>query len=155
MGEKNKFGAASAARLSTCHIDLQKIFNVAIRRSHIDFSIVEGQRSYELQKQYFEQGKSRLNPDNPEHLKSAKHLMNPSMAVDIVAFVPTNRAMAYDAKHLSFIAGVVIAVAEELFSKGEISHLIRWGGNWDADGEIIEDQDFDDLPHFELIEVKR
>jgi hypothetical protein len=29
--------------------------------------------------------------------------------------------------------------------------MIRWGGNWDMDGEPITDQDFQDLVHFELI----
>jgi peptidoglycan L-alanyl-D-glutamate endopeptidase CwlK len=27
---------------------------------------------------------------------------------------------------------------------------LRWGGDWDGDGEL-DDQQFDDLPHFELI----
>jgi peptidoglycan L-alanyl-D-glutamate endopeptidase CwlK len=29
---------------------------------------------------------------------------------------------------------------------------LRWGGNWDRDGEPVTDQDFQDLVHFELAE---
>lgn len=28
---------------------------------------------------------------------------------------------------------------------------IRWGGNWDMDGEPVTDQNFQDLVHFELV----
>jgi len=28
---------------------------------------------------------------------------------------------------------------------------LRWGGNWDMDGEPITDQDFQDLVHFEEV----
>ncbi len=29
---------------------------------------------------------------------------------------------------------------------------IRWGGNWDQDGEPVTDQDFQDLMHYEIVE---
>ena len=28
---------------------------------------------------------------------------------------------------------------------------LRWGGDWDSDLEV-DDNDFDDLPHFELVD---
>jgi hypothetical protein len=30
--------------------------------------------------------------------------------------------------------------------------IIRWGGDWDRDGDVL-DQDFDDLFHFEIVEL--
>jgi hypothetical protein len=27
---------------------------------------------------------------------------------------------------------------------------VRWGGNWDRDNEVVTDQKFDDLVHFEI-----
>ena len=32
----------------------------------------------------------------------------------------------------------------------KITHKIRWGGDWDSDGEI-KDNNFDDLVHIEII----
>ena len=35
--------------------------------------------------------------------------------------------------------------------EGKITHKLRWGGNWNGDGLIVEGQSLVDLPHFELI----
>ena len=147
----SKFGQASAAKLTLAHPDLQKIFNLAISRSPVDFAIVDTERSIEQQRDYFKSGKSKLNPDNPEHLKKAKHLQRPAMAVDIVIWIPAKVGLAYDHNHLCLVAGVITSCARELRSTGQITHDMVWGGNWDGDGEIITDQTFNDLPHFELI----
>ena len=58
--------------------------------------------------------------------------------------------MAYDKVHLAYVAGVIQAAARHLYTKGEVEHLIRWGANWDKDGVIDFDQQFDDYPHHEL-----
>ena len=49
-----------------------------------------------------------------------------------------------------FLGAYLMGVASVLYEKGLISHLLRWGGNWDNDGVILLDQNFDDLPHTEL-----
>lgn len=144
------FGKKSAQELSEGHDALQKIYNLAISRSMVDFSIVEVGRTVELQREYFKQGKSTLNPDNPAHFKHAMHLRTPSEAVDICVYVPGKPELAYCKLHLCFVSGVLWSCAKELFEKGEIDYVLRWGGNWDGDGEIIHDQKFDDLPHMEL-----
>ncbi|WP_232367585.1 M15 family metallopeptidase domain-containing protein [Alteromonas pelagimontana] len=46
-------------------------------------------------------------------------------------------------------AGFVQCVARQLYAEGKITHLVRWGGDWDMDGQTL-DQKFNDLPHFEL-----
>ena len=46
-----KFGNASKQRLATCHPDLQKIMNEAIK--YIDFSVVEGYRTAAEQEKYY------------------------------------------------------------------------------------------------------
>jgi hypothetical protein len=38
-----------------------------------------------------------------------------------------------------------------LYEQEKITSKLKWGANWDMDGEIITDQGFMDLPHFELI----
>jgi peptidoglycan L-alanyl-D-glutamate endopeptidase CwlK len=44
----------------------------------------------------------------------------------------------------------VLGVAERLYNEGRISHRLRWGGDWDMDTKV-SDNDFDDLVHFELV----
>lgn len=143
------FGTTSKKRLEECHQDLQKIMNEAIKRSYIDFSITEGYRSLERQNELYRQGRSKIDGIN----KKGKHNLSPSHAVDICVYHPnydTRKKLVYDVGSLCFIAGVIQTVAKELYEKGEVSHIIRWGGNWDNDGVILHDQSFDDLPHFEL-----
>ena len=144
-----KFGKRSLHNLLTCHTDLQKILYLAIERSRIDFGISEGHRSIERQKQLYQEGKSTIDGIT----KRGKHNSNPSMAVDIYAYHPdisVRRKIIYDLGTLCYLAGHIIACANELKSKGEITHDIRWGGNWNRDSVILHDQSFDDLPHFEL-----
>lgn len=140
-----QFGTTSQRRLATCHQDMRLIMSVAIQRSQVDFGIAEGHRSIARQQQLFKEKKSRVDGIN----KLGKHNYNPSLAADVYAWV--NGKANWDEKHLAYIGGVVTAVAKELLAQGRISHDIRWGANWDRDGEIITDQDFDDLPHFELV----
>ena len=66
---------------------------------------------------------------------------------------PTRLKIAYDNVHLAYIMGLIYACTQELLEKGEISHRIRMGINWDGDGVLVYDQSFDDLPHIELIKV--
>ena len=145
----NKFGTRSAANLATAHEDLQKVMNLALSRSRIDFGVSEGHRSVERQNQLFQEGKSKIDGVN----KKGKHNFNPSLAVDIYAYHPdpaTRRKIIWDLGTLCYIAGIVVSTGQDLHERGEISHVIRWGGNWDRDGVILHDQSFDDLPHFEL-----
>lgn len=155
----NHFGDRSNKKLSTCHDDLQKVLILAIGRSDIDFGISEAERTFDRQLQYFEEGKSKLDPRVEKSIKRAMHVTGGksgrvvSWAVDIYAYHPdyeTRKKIAYDIGTLCYIAGVIQSCARELFSMGEITHLIRWGGNWDKDGVILHDQSFDDLPHFEI-----
>lgn len=150
-----QFGRSSRERLDTCHPDLRLIFTEALAHSPVDFGISEGVRSDEKQLEYFLSGKSRLDPRIPEQRAKCRHLPNEnglSMAVDAYAWVPGKQDLAYDMKHLSLIAGVVLSTASTLYNAGAITHRLRWGGNWDGDGEIVTDQTFNDLPHFELID---
>lgn len=155
----NGYSKTSAQRLSTCHNDLQLIFNEVIKCSPIDLGIAQGERTIELQQQYYNEGKSKINPKKyatvEQLLKVAKHIVDgvirkKAMAVDIYAYIK-GKGASWDKAHLCLIAGVVYTVSNKLFKEGKITHKIRWGGNWDGDGEIISDQSFQDLPHFELI----
>ena len=139
------FSRRSLERLSTCHVDLQLIAQEALCASQVDFSIVEGHRSVERQQLLYQAGKSKIDGLT----KRGKHNHSPSLALDICAIV--HGKASWRECYLSYLGGVFTATAARLLKERNIEHCLRWGGNWDSDGEIITDQSFMDLPHFELI----
>jgi len=75
------------------------------------------------------------------HWPNSKHNETPSMAVDMAPY-PLDWK---DTKRFYFLAGLMFATADQLGFK------IRWGGDWSMDMDF-EDQKFNDLVHFELID---
>lgn len=144
-----QFGNTSLKRLSTCREEIQQVMKLAIQRSPVDFGIACGHRSIAEQQELYAQGRTKPGPI-VTHVdgikKKSQHNSNPSNAVDIYGWV--NAKATWDEKTLLFLAGVIMASADEL------GIVMRWGGNWDSDGEIIADQNFLDLPHFEFKGVK-
>ena len=153
------FSKNSAKKLSTCHIDLQKIWNLAISRSVLDIGISEGHRPVSVQQAYYAIGRTtELNRKPITKVdgvnKIGKHNVVPSLASDFFVYhkiKQTRIKIAYDKAHLSYVYGLLDSCAKELYEKGEISHLLRWGANWDGDGVLFFDQSFDDAPHVELL----
>lgn len=100
----------------------------------IDFTVIEGVRTLEIQGEYYRTGKSKT--------MNSKHIIQKdgySHAVDIAPY-PVNWE---DTVRFAYLAGIIRGIAK---NKGV---EIRWGGDWDSDGDI-HDQTFNDLPHFEL-----
>jgi hypothetical protein len=132
------FGDASRAQLDTVCPELVKTMEIVVRE--FDISVLEGRRSWERQAELLRQNKSKVGPGESKH--------NPpdegddawlSLAVDVAPY-PIDWK---DAKRFIYLAGLVIGVGRTL------GFDIRWGGNWDEDQVILDDQNFDDLPHFE------
>lgn len=157
-----EFSKISAKRLNTCERDLIMITEKALEITHVDFGISQGERTIEQQQQYFDDGKSRVNPKSystPRKLAAkGKHItikgdpdFSKSRAVDIYAVVKGRKELAFDHRTLSVIAGAFFTASTMLFDQGHTSHVIRWGGDWDRDGVIVYDQKLVDLPHFEII----
>ena len=117
------FGAKSSEKLAKVHPDLQRVFNEAIKNSPLDFSITEGLRTRERQKELFSAGKSQTM--NSRHLTGK--------AVDIAVLV--DGAITWDFAKYQIVASHIKKVAKEL------NIDIVWGGDW---------QSFKDGPHFEL-----
>lgn len=143
------FGKRSTKNLNTCEDDIRKVMEMAISVSEVDFGISEGVRTLERQMELFNQGKSKIDGTT----RKGKHNHNPSQACDIYIYHPdleTRRRLAYDVGSLCYVAGVIMACTQILLHRKEITHTMRWGGNWDKDGVILKDQSFDDLPHFEI-----
>lgn len=140
------FGNRSKSRLATCHKDLQLIAEEALKVSEVDFGVSEGHRSLEKQMEYYNSGKSKVDGVKIK----GKHNYQPSLAFDIYAYISGKPKLAYSQTYLAYLGGVITSVAKRLLNEGRITHRVRWGFNWDMDGEIGTDQRFQDLPHFEL-----
>jgi peptidoglycan L-alanyl-D-glutamate endopeptidase CwlK len=138
----------------------------AIMTSMVDFTFVEGHRPPERQFELYKKGREKIegkwqvadptkvvtNVDG--FIKKSNHNYDPSMAGDIRAYVKGNPKLAYDPFHLAYLGGHITNTAQNLLAEGRITHRLRWGANWDEDGELIYDQGLDDSPHFELVAIK-
>jgi peptidoglycan L-alanyl-D-glutamate endopeptidase CwlK len=144
------FGKRSKEKLYTCHKDLIKIMEEAIKFH--DFSIIEGIRTTKRQQELYSDGKSQL--DGIHKLsKHQDHGDGVSHAVDIMPYYKGFNPFTSEngPKSFYYLAGLVQGIAKKLYEDGEISHILRWGGNWDSDMDFFNDSHFFDLPHFELI----
>lgn len=131
-----KFGTRSLNNLSTCHPDLQRLFNEVIK--YYDCSILCGHRNKEDQNKAYHEGRSKVKWPNGNHNSM------PSNAVDAVPWFKDEPHIRWNDKEKFYeFGGFVQGVAATMGIK------IRWGGNWDSDDEL-HDQTFFDLPHFEL-----
>ena len=100
-----------------------KVMEEAIKESPLDFSITEGVRTLERQKELFEAGKSQTM--NSRHLKG--------FAVDIAVLV--DGKITWEFSKYQIVADHIKKVAKNL------NIPIVWGGDWVS---------FKDGPHFEL-----
>ena len=134
------FGSKSQLSLAGCHFSLQHIAREALAYGLMDFGVIEGYRPDNIQHKYFLDGSSRVDAGHPK----AMHNKRPSMAMDCAPWI--NGQLSWNKLHCCVLAGIILAAAAKL------GHKLRWGGNWDMDGEPITDQEFQDLVHFELYE---
>lgn len=115
-----KLSARSLARLEGVHPDLVKVVKRAIELTEVDFSVIEGVRTIETQREYVAKGVSKTM--NSRHLTGH--------AVDLY---PVGRPTPWD--KCAVVAQAMKKAADEL------GVPIVWGGDW---------RSFVDQPHFEL-----
>ena len=102
-----------------------------------DVSLISGHRDCLEQNSLFEASASTLRwPDS-------KHNKLPSKAVDFQPYPYPEGCKLWGS--LGYIAGRAYEIAADMSIK------IRWGGDWDGDGDVT-DQKFDDLFHIELVD---
>ena len=126
-----KFGKRSREALATAHPDLQKLFNEVI--NYIDCSVLEGHRDEREQERLFSEGKTKA------HYPFGRHNSKPSRAVDVVPY-PVDWD---DRERFTLFAGFVLGMANRMGIN------LRWGGDWNMNFKV-NDNKFDDFPHFEL-----
>ena len=128
-----KFGKKSRDQLKTCHPKLQRVFNEVIKS--VDCTVLKGYRNEEEQNEAYDKGNSKVRyPDG-------RHNANPSNAVDVTPY-PVDWD---DRERQTLFAGFVLGIAKSMGIN------LRWGGDWDQDFEV-QDNKFDDFPHFEIKE---
>jgi len=115
-----KLGSRSIKRLEGVHPDLVKVVERAIEISEIDFTVLEGRRTYQKQKEYYAAGKTTTM--NSRHLTGH--------AVDLA---PWPISWAWPKFHL--ISNAMFQAADELVIP------LQWGGHWKS---------FPDGPHHQL-----
>ena len=128
-----KFGKTSKKHLNTCDKRIQTLFNEVIK--HFDCSVLVGYRDRNEQNTAYRSGHSTKKWPN------SKHNSRPSIAVDVAPY-PINWK---DRERFTYFAGMVLGIATQL------GLSFRWGGDWDRDTQV-NDNVFDDLVHFEIVE---
>ena len=125
------FSKRSLNNLMNVDEKLVLICNELIKR--IDFTVIEGFRTRERQKELFDKGFSKIDGVS----KKSKHNYFPSRAVDIIPYKKGHNP--FDGSKES--EEMFYELAEE-FKKvaKELNIAITWGGDWE----------FKDLPHFQI-----
>tara|TARA_R100001530_G_C4177174_1_gene118396 strand:- start:58 stop:438 length:381 start_codon:yes stop_codon:yes gene_type:complete len=122
-----KFGRMSRERLKGINVKLVNVLNELIKI--MDVTIIEGLRTEERQKELLEKGATKV--------KYSKHMEG--KAVDVAPYpIDWN-----DRERFHYMGGMLRGIGQSMGIK------VRWGGDWDSDGEI-KDNNFDDLVHVEL-----
>lgn len=128
-----KYSKKSKEKLATCHPDLQKLLNEAIK--YYDITILEGIRTKERQEELVRTGMSKTMKS--KHLDQGDGY---SHAVDC-AIYPIDWS---DRERFVLLQGFLMGIATQMGIK------IRLGVDWNSDGNIKEHKFFDG-PHLELV----
>ena len=130
-----RFGRKSRERLATCDKRLQDVFNEVIKE--VDCSILEGHRDERRQDKLYEEKKTKVR------YPMGRHNSKPRRAVDVAPY-PIDWD---DRERFHLFSGFVLGLARGM------GITLRWGGDWNMNFEV-DDNKFDDFPHFELKEKK-
>tara|TARA_R110002020_G_C16039174_1_gene753556 strand:- start:128 stop:505 length:378 start_codon:yes stop_codon:yes gene_type:complete len=122
-----RFGKRSKQRLKGVDTKLVNVLNELVKI--MDVTIIEGLRSQKRQDELVAKGASKT--------KYSKHIQG--KAVDLAPY-PIDWE---DRERFHYMGGMVRGIGQQL------NVNIRWGGDWDSDGEI-KDNNFDDLVHVEI-----
>ncbi len=126
-----KFSQRSLDNLKNVDERLVRICNELIKR--VDFTVIEGFRSLERQKELYDKGFSKIDGIS----KKGKHNYSPSLAIDIIPYKKGHNP--FDGSKESDIMFNNLAKEFKQVAK-ELGINITWGGDWKMR----------DYPHFQL-----
>lgn len=138
---KFNFSKRSLDNLATVEPTLQLVAHTMLEWSEIDFAVICGHRTIEDQQDAFKNGRSKIDGIN----KKSTHNYKPSRGMDLMAFV--NGSGTWDTVYYIYLGALFRAACKHHGIDG------RWGGNFDMDGDILE-QDFDDVGHFQIDDTR-
>ena len=130
------------ARLETCNQNIQRVFLGVVKI--LDCSILVGRRGQEEQFAAFNSGASQLPWPESEH-----NAIEPDLS-DAVDVAPCPLPKDWGEKNrdeyekFRYFAFFVIGYAAGL------GITLRWGGDWNMDGDVLDNK-FEDLLHFEEV----
>ena len=131
-----KLGKTSLARLKGVDETLVNVVKRAIEISEVDFTVLEGVRTLERQRELYAQGRTAPGKIVTWTMKS-RHIEG--KAVDLVPY-PLDWN---DLEKFNKIKDAMFQAAREQ----DVN--LRWGADWDGDGKYREKGEYDS-PHFEL-----
>jgi len=136
-----QYGKSSREKLATVTPLLRQVLENVLRMNIMDISILYGVREKAEQDKLYAAKKSKLKwPDSKHNIQQDWWK---SRAVDAAPFI--NGKVSYNYNHCCYLAGLVMGEANRM------GIAVRWGGDWDMDGEAITDQTFNDLLHYEIV----
>ncbi len=147
----NKFGTKSQNVLSTIDVRLGRAAQCVLKIR--DFAVLSGARYAEEQNELFVEGVSKKRWPDSKHNRDADGIIlqrgsgRRAGAIDIAPWNTEQRVQIPWEDHKAFIH---LAGAFEMACADE-GIAVRWGGNWDMDEIIMDDQTFQDLGHFEIV----
>ena len=124
------FSNLSLSRLSTCHVELQRLMHAVMNEQRMDFSILCGFRNKHDQNDAVKRGTSKLCWPH------GRHNHDPSLAVDVCAYPIDNFNQCNTARTM------VLATLIQQKAK-ELKIPVYWGGHWTH---------LNDIYHFQLPE---
>lgn len=137
MGKMHQWGEFSLEKIGTLDARWRGILSDVLAAVPFDVTVVFGFRGEDAQNAAYAAGRSTKQWPN------SIHNTFPSRAVDLAPYVDGGIPWE-DPRPWLVLAGAVLGVCEA----ARVG--VRWGGNWDCDATMLDDQDFDDLGHFEL-----
>jgi peptidoglycan L-alanyl-D-glutamate endopeptidase CwlK len=138
-----RFGKRSSDKLATCHPTLVAIAQRALETSPYDFSIIHGWRGEDVQNGLFDSNASTKRWPDSMHNHTDPEGRPLSLAIDFAPYI--NGKIPWNETHIfAVIAGLLFAAAQSLGAQ------LRWGGDWDTDGNTREHK-LQDWGHMEII----
>jgi peptidoglycan L-alanyl-D-glutamate endopeptidase CwlK len=142
-----KYGERSLGKLATVHPRLKQVAFRALDRSPYDIAIVHGWRGEDVQNALFDSRASMKRWPDSKHNRSLDIDYELADQIsDALDFAPwVGGRIPWDETHIfACIAGCFFAAADELGVR------LRWGGDWDTDGNTKEHK-LQDWGHLEII----
>lgn len=128
----------SRNNLAGVHPKLVECVEEALRITEQDFTVVEGVRTIEKQREYFKKGASKTM--NSRHLKQPDGFGH---AVDLYPYYDGSVQVDAPFSRFKAIKDAMFAAAKKVGCK------LTWGADWDRDGDS-NDERFVDSPHYQI-----